>query len=218
MLTNKLAALALGLSVLVATCGGCVRGLHRSAARRESDARLAAVEVHAHCGENQDYAGSGVVVGPRRVLTAAHVIPCVTGRALVIDARGRVTPVRVEALLPWADLARLVASDPAPFDGLPPARVGPPPEVGQRVCVAPGYPARAWECGPVEVVGEFPPLSLWHRARTEYGNSGGGIFDSRGRLVGIITHKRYEVEGGPSTGGVGTSLGGMESVAGGGVP
>lgn len=160
------------------------------------------------CADGRSFAGSAVVLGPDRLLTAAHVVACEGhGGAplLVLVSLGGVSTVgTVEIMSPGSDLARLVTVDRLAYHAL---LIGPRPAIGEIVCVAAGAPqGRTRRCGPVERF-EEEPGDIVHAVVTEPGNSGAGVYDSAGRLVAILSHYR-ECINGQLCGGKATSLAG----------
>jgi hypothetical protein len=65
---------------------------------------------------------------------------------------------------------------------------GPPPPLGAEVCEAPAKPARKHRCGEVE-----PPRGGFESSTmiVEPGNSGSGVYDAYGHLVGIAVHMTF---------------------------
>jgi S1-C subfamily serine protease len=125
--------------------------------------------------------GSGVVVGPRLVLTAKHVVTELSGPTLAETRFGRI-PLEVLAVAAKTDLAVLQAARDLPG---PVVTIGNPPRPNARVWKA-GYPMD----GPMQVLsgsvidgGE--PFFAYVPIRQ--GDSGGGFFDAQGALVGIIS-------------------------------
>lgn len=160
------------------------------------------------CADGLSFAGSAVVLGPDRLLTAAHVVACEGhGGApllVLVDIGATSTTAIVELTSSGSDLARLVTADRMEYHAL---LIGPRPEVGDLLCVAAGAPAgRTRRCGPVEGF-EPEPGDIVHAVVTEPGNSGAGVYDARGRLVGILSHYRMCVNG-QLCGGKATSLAG----------
>ncbi len=138
--------------------------------------------------------GSGVVVGPRLVLTCFHVIDEGPDPLIWIEGPGGVLGLacRVVAKRPDLDLAllRVVAENCPP---LSPALWGDSSELrpGDPV-FAVGYPFdtdRSVQAGIISGLGArltgFEPAVLATDAAINPGHSGGGLFDSRGRLVGV---------------------------------
>ncbi len=134
--------------------------------------------------------GSGVAVSSRHALTARHVIDCngaTPWQIQATDSRGRSFEMLVDKLrADDADAARLVAAGTAePFDLF--ARPGPAPSNDDVVCMSTGIPDWVRACGAVARVGK-DMFQFWHPA--DFGNSGSGVYDARGRLVGIVVQLR----------------------------
>ena len=206
-----------GLVVLLATCASAPRIVRVpvpvSGTGAVTNAVVAAVEIDAACPGEVAHHGSGVIIAPNRVVTAYHVAPCGNATILATTFAHRIVPMRVEAALVDADVVRLVSSDPDPFGNVR-AVVGPPPAPEDVVCLSVAAPARSYRCGPVMSLESGPSDNLDYRARTEHGNSGSGIYDLRGRLVGVVTAiPMFSDVAGGSDYGSGTSLRGIEWIA-----
>ena len=133
--------------------------------------------------------GSGVIVDAHTVLTANHIAEDEPGEICVrraVPVNGRSYLLAPGKTLPDRDLASLVSAE--PFSPTFPVVYGPAPGYGEHVCSMTAYPRVLWRCGEVQTVAD-PPGDLSHTIMTEGGNSGSGVYDSRGRLVGIITHR-----------------------------
>lgn len=195
----KIAILLVLFVAAVATCAGCGASLR---GRRAELQNVFAVEVTAACqkadGTYVQRGGSGAVVGPRQVVTAMHVVGCPNASLLVTLVDGRIVPMRLAQFDFEADVALLVSQDSAPF-GRARVVVAEPPDIGGEICAVAAVPHRTRRCGRITGREELPPTDLHFSAEVDRGNSGGGIYDGYGRLVGIVTHKT------PS-GGAGTSL------------
>lgn len=133
--------------------------------------------------------GSGVIVDAYTVFTAAHIaddppgMVCLRTATMVNGKKYMLAPGKS---LPERDLASL-ASLVSLFPTLP-VVYGPAPGYGERVCSMTAHPRFLWRCGDVQLRAD-PPGDRSHTIITEGGNSGSGVYDSRGRLVGIITHR-----------------------------
>lgn len=165
-------------------CTGC--GVIRGAtAQRSVIAEYdSAVGIEVVCmGMTIGY-GSGVIVSPSQVLTAAHVVATPGCEIQVHTAKGDIVPMVLEASAPAADVARLATKELYLFNALPFTVAG-PPDVGDDVCLTTAWPVRGRRCGQVQrrrsLDGQF-----FHDAVTEPGNSGSGAYDTAGRLVGIV--------------------------------
>ena len=154
-------------------------------------AQASVVLVRAHLGEGiYGRQGSGVVVAPGLVATNAHVVE--GGHHLRVS-RGpdswAVTQVRMDEA---RDLCLLTV----PGLPLPPALPAlDSPQVGQ-VVYSVGFPEGR---GPVVAQGRLLGVWAYGEARllqgdaaTHPGSSGGGLFDSEGRLLGLTTFTFFE--------------------------
>jgi CBS domain-containing protein len=133
--------------------------------------------------------GSGVVVGPRLVLTARHVIWGAEAWAVVLPASSEpraALPVYVD---PEHDVAFLVV------DGTLPERLALPGDartltLSEEVSAS-GYPLDLREYTPAAVSGQVSRVTrrgqLQLSMTVNPGHSGGPVIDARGRLVGIIS-------------------------------
>jgi len=130
--------------------------------------------------------GSGVVVAPGLVATNRHVVE--SGGEIVVFHRGESHPATVEQADPEYDLCTLrVPSLPAPPSETAPVGTL---RTGQRVYAigAPQGLDLTISSGLVSALrpyGEFPLIQT--DASVSQGSSGGGLFDTEGRLVGITT-------------------------------
>jgi hypothetical protein len=148
--------------------------------------------------------GTGVMVASRYALTAGHVVECGGGTAWEIkatDYRGRSVSMTVEkgpkktdpddvdaALLvvtgttdPFVEWARAGAMPSKPTHG----------GSVQYACAANAVPFRTWKCGPIWGVGVVEGTSSVDGEFVvemvgDFGNSGSGVFDEQGKLIGLI--------------------------------
>lgn len=136
-------------------------------------------------------AGSGAIIGTYGVVTAAHVINCPTGSPVVgvIDHTGRRRVADIAAIDYVHDVARLVVREPF-VDTHAPCFAA--PRVSQLVSAYTGYPERASLHGRVTDVrmrdASWRRVDLGLDMHVVAGNSGSGIYDDRGCLVGVVTH------------------------------
>ena len=160
--------------------------LHRTA----SDQVEATVAIRESCPDGKVYDGSGVIVGHSRVVTAAHVINCETKEPNTIEAKsievdpgdGHYYPAHAVHVFSLRDVATLqVDRDLSPWLSL--YEVGPIPQPGERVCESAAFPRETYRCGVVEAANRsWFMVSMF----TEFGNSGSGVYDADGRLVGVL--------------------------------
>ncbi|MCB9714366.1 MAG: trypsin-like peptidase domain-containing protein [Myxococcales bacterium] len=147
--------------------------------------------------------GSGVVIGPRRVLTGAHVV----ADATFIRAQTTTSPDKFTARLVGichdADLALLEVDDPAFMDGVEIAELGELPSRGDKVSVV-GFPVGGEEISVTEgVVSRIEIQRYSHSDRTllavtvdaaiNSGNSGGPVFLD-GRVAGVAFQSLDDAE------------------------
>lgn len=130
--------------------------------------------------------GSGVRIGGHSILTAEHVVDCPVGVAKVTvkDVESRVHDARVVATLS-ADVARLEVDDLPTMSRLAIAA----PELGTQACAVVGVPEPGRVCGEIEPSRTSPgPGRLRVRFVAEHGNSGAGVFNEEGVLIGILVY------------------------------
>lgn len=127
---------------------------------------------------------SAVMIAPERALTARH---CMTMDAPVVTINGVDYPVSHAYGNPALDLALLVIPD-APCPCAKPAPVA--VKSGEKVMVI-GYPygiGRVVTYGEMQervVIGDVVYVMITAPARP--GNSGGGVFNEKGELLGIVS-------------------------------
>lgn len=174
----------------------------------------ASVKITVECNNNAGR-GTGVIISPTHVLTARHVVECevipgfdmffATATKITVDVGDGVEhEAEVDITLGYAthkDIVRLKLKD-STGDYFSPIAVGPTPRVGDRVCEASMIPRPTYRCGIVQqaVLG-FINVEM----RVERGNSGSGLYDSAGRLVGIVV-RQWRCEYDESCGGLAAPL------------
>jgi tetratricopeptide (TPR) repeat protein len=133
-----------------------------------------------------DGEGSGIVLGPGRVITNCHVVQ--EANAIRVRAADK----EYDATLNWADTPRDLCRLDVPGLSAPAAKIRSYREVqtGERA-YAVGNPlgfGLAVSAGLVSAIGEHKgQLRLYSSAAISPGSSGGGLFDGQGRLIGITT-------------------------------
>lgn len=147
--------------------------------------------------------GSGVIIGPGRVLTGAHVI----ANATFIQVQKVADPTRfvgrVAAVCHDADLALLAIDDPSFMEGVQPARLGGLPELREPITVI-GFPVGGDEVSVTEGVvsrvevqryshSQYELLAVTVDAAINPGNSGGPAFQE-GKVVGVAFQSLEEAE------------------------
>lgn len=165
--------------------------------------RAATVAIHAACleiapsgFEVRQWTGSGVITGKHTILTADHIVRCESGIFEMSVQLLSGTLIKAEAVVQAEDhdIAKIVTIETLPYFSF---EIGPPPPVGSVVCSESARPTRARKCGRVlEVDVEPSNRDLGIGLQVEGGNSGSGVFDSGGRLVGIVTMRRRDMSAG----------------------
>lgn len=143
--------------------------------------------------ELRGYKGTGSAIGPRRVLTAAHLGVCDMQMIYVRDSDGLDHTAAPE----WRDSERDVmvlglvdatdsiagAVEPTYGTALP----------GDRVCARVAHPERSTTCG---VVRSIDATRIGYDVEADFvvegGNSGAGVYDVQGQLVGVVTRTAGE--------------------------
>lgn len=145
---------------------------------------------------------SGVVIGPGRVLTGAHCVANATFLQLQKGSSPDKVVATVLAVNHDSDLALLEVSTEF-TDGVPPAKIGTLPELGDEVSVV-GYPIGGEEMSITEgIVSRIEVQSYEHSSRNllavtvdaaiNSGNSGGPVF-SGDEVVGIAFQSLEDAE------------------------
>jgi S1-C subfamily serine protease len=152
---------------------------------------VSAVRITSTC-EGLTGHGSGVAITSRHVITAAHVVAC-TGDALITATTrdGRTVSMSLDLAAAGADVVRLVVDGTRqPFRSWAEVTHRHPP-TGEVVCIvasSEGHP-------PVRRCGDAGGLvegRLLVAVQGFPGNSGGGVYDSDGRVVGVIQQGRAD--------------------------
>jgi S1-C subfamily serine protease len=148
--------------------------------------------------------GSAVVIGPRLLLTGAHVVANATFMQIQKLSHPDKAIARVKAVSHDCDLALLEVVEPVDFlDDIEPAEVGDMPRLRDEVAVV-GYPVGGEEISITEgVVSRIEVQRYSHSQRhllavtvdaaINAGNSGGPVFGS-GKVVGIAFQKLTGVD------------------------
>lgn len=190
----RLSLLVLVFSVLSACAAAAPRYI--SPWKLDSEAqRHATVAVHVKClnlgtGRVESWRGSGVITGTHTILTANHVADCPSGLSemYVELLNGTLIDALVVAQADEHDIAKLEAEESLPWFSF---NIGPRPQPGDIVCSESAIPTRARKCGAVTyITNEASDQDIRIKVDVVGGNSGSGVFNERGHLVGIVT-KRY---------------------------
>ncbi len=185
--------MCLGLFMLAALALACSVGRHYTPIPpgsglasdvQEQDSRAVTVTVRCQIVGSLFFS-TGVLVGGDKVLGALHAFPC-DGKFSIRLKTGRTFAV--------VKLSQDVRQDVALFQVLgigadiPLVDLGPRPKPGDTVCFTAANPVRERKCGRVsKVVPGFGPGAMYFGAGGRGGNSGSGIYDMQGRLVGTLS-------------------------------
>jgi hypothetical protein len=167
------------------------------------------------------FAGTGVLLDSTHVVTAGHMTNHCAGDEMVILGRtvwGTGVWLQLDKRDMHADLARLSTVGGTKISvgyyAAAPAHIGPRPLHGDDVCFESAVPDRSRHCSKVISRDAIPRLvpddldhSWWNSdvyidGLVVHGNSGSGVYDVAGNLIGIIT----ELDPDNDTGGRFTSL------------
>lgn len=186
--------LALFSILLAGACSSCASISTRPVEYATTAAAIrdhASVRIVAECPDGRVKWGSGVAVSQRHILTAAHVTECESSEAFsftIIMYDGTTVHMLLDERAGGnVDTALLVVDGmSAPFKTF--ARVGAPPKRDDRLCYTGGdyIDIRLSHCGPYaafKLQGEWLDVVATHGAP---GNSGAGVFNEWGELVGIL--------------------------------
>jgi S1-C subfamily serine protease len=170
-------ALAVALA-LSAMC--CVHGPVRSIA----DEHESTVLIVQACTVGPSGAGTGVITSKRTILTAGHVVdsPCF----MTATVGGKPYAFVVTRLWKDRDVAELTTFVDLPYV---PVSIGPPLAPGEYAFVVAAMPRPLRKQGMVQYYRPEKPLDhiVIDDVVIEPGNSGSGVYDKHGRLVGILT-------------------------------
>lgn len=166
-----------------------------------------AVTIMCFAGPNTRV-GSGVVVGEQHVVTAAHVVSC-PGKVFVgvgdtKQKEWHLATIQSADFL--ADVVRLKVPDTRLMVGS--VETSPPPPPDSIICAMTAVPNFRKKCG---LVRHINVGSFWHTAPVVPGNSGSGMFNSTGELVGIVS--TWVQCNGESCGGTSASIWPIRSMA-----
>jgi S1-C subfamily serine protease len=183
------------LIAVIAACAMCcaypknVRSL-----AEEHGASVAIVVQCTESGPKPITIGSGVIVGEHEILTANHVMnPMMEMTAGPVTVKvpfsncsftartedGKEHPVHLSSV--HSDIASISTTDVLPYT--PVAWSTPNP--GARACIVARHPWAVRRCGEIQYYRESDNLWAVTGVIVQPGNSGSGVYDERGRLIGI---------------------------------
>lgn len=185
----------LAVFCILGACASCVSEFSGRPGQSPSDQYNSVVKVTVACLDETTPTlyGSGFVVSSSEVVTALHVVTCAIGKPTIwVDpGDGDQRAAVVDVSLPASDVVRLrVNADLSRW--FTPVRVGPEPSVGDRVCWVGVVPVAHRRCG--DITPSHHHGFLWVSGVIIHGMSGGPVFDSSGRVIGVV-HATFNCEG-----------------------
>lgn len=179
----------LGLALILA----CAEAMHTRtpALQHNADIELDVVCMERDGTAKYSQRGSGVIIDRHHILTARHVVQCdKTTPVIVVDAGDQFLKLAQSGVeLPESDVALLYVASGLPTQLSTTVEIGPKPHIGDEVCEAAAVPSWTYRCGIVQPEAFNAPADSDIRIdfKVEHGNSGAGLYDKQGRLVGIVT-------------------------------
>jgi S1-C subfamily serine protease len=197
--------------VLLSLCVACASNAHDPGIPRAREAQgLSTVRVDAMCivldpfsdGDTPKIPDSiafgsgmatGVIVSNRHILTANHAVACPEIPYVTVvfpdGHRRRTMVIREDVKL---DLALLEVQSADPIPGAYPPTIG-SVQPGDPVCSVTAAPTWGWNCGTVDKFYDRSKKGdIGFRAHIAPGNSGSGLYDIEGRLVGITVMMAHD--------------------------
>jgi len=135
------------------------------------------------------FTASGVLLSSNEVLTAAHVTVTPPGADCIWNAKAiqgqaiMIVPSHVDADRDIAIMMPVTGH----FDGVQPVTLGAKPELGDTICEVAGSPYHVRRCGEVQMATAGNHEAIDSTMIVEPGNSGSGVYNERGELVGVIS-------------------------------
>ena len=187
------------LALALTACTACAAQQRPGTGEPLSEAqRAATVAVHMLCASDdgmRSWRGSGVIVDETTVLTAYHVADCDGDSMMAVETlRGVMVMAVLGNFDATSDVASLILLESIPGHS---AKIAKPPAIGQVICAESAIPTRARKCGRVKWLAPDPAQNdVRHDLHVVGGNSGSGVYDQQGNLVGIVTLRRTDRPGG----------------------
>ncbi len=137
--------------------------------------------------------GSGVIIDDTHILTAHHVVDCPLMAFIEIRlADGRKFTATTTKIDTTQDVAILSVMNLKGFElNIPTARIGREPEIGELLCFYSAHPFKRRSCGKFDQKTSFTSVSnaIEFAAEVTKGNSGSGVYNQYGELVGVVTNE-----------------------------
>jgi serine protease Do len=170
------------LSTLVLTGCASIKAVDNPAL----DPGRSTVKIQAITSDGKQNLGSGVVIGPNLIATNCHVVR--KAKRAYLSQPDRLYPVLAQAALPEFDVCILKTD----HLNLPTAELAESEDIniGDDIMLS-GYPfALSLSMRKGKVIGLYPygdSQIIEINAGFNHGASGGGVFDSHGKLIGLMT-------------------------------
>jgi S1-C subfamily serine protease len=168
------------LAALVATACNCRLPAEAETPEQDLNALAARIGQIVHIDACFRAVGSGVNLGNGHALTAFHVLAGCSTYVVTNAITDRVEVGELDTANRF-DLARIKLSAPIPGPAVHVASTKP----GDIVCGMVAFPDLMVRCGHVLQVSDERG-GIVHTVPVQKGNSGGGLYDTAGNLVGII--------------------------------
>lgn len=175
------------IALLVTACGGCYQHT-RPKVFSPMEQIAASVGISVICPiELSASAGSGVFIDGETVLTAYHVVDC-RDAIVTVTRGGKSIPARISKVDPAGDVAALTLV--VGIEGIDRPVIGKRPDIDHKVCLQPRVPTNVRSCGWVaehyekQIAGDVRMNTTF----TWYGNSGSGVWNEHGALIGIVIY------------------------------
>lgn len=186
--------LCLAFAFVACTCASTLRGYQSEADRIEYEASL---RIIVDCPAGQQV-GSGVAITPRHVITAKHVVECMFGTSTKIIARtrhGASLEMALDKISIDEDIARLVVVGTGePFHVYASVSLT-KPKTGEKVCAVGGDGPAVHSIRKCADIATVTDTYIVMPIGAVPGNSGSGLFNGAGEIVGILTRGRWEPSG-----------------------
>ena len=163
------------LALLSCAPQGTTLALGAPGSSDDQDAR--AVMIHTVCPEG-GYASSGVIVSDRRILAASHGVPC-DGPIVAVLHTGETFALRRERV--WNDITALYTGESTGFNAM---TYGKAPKRWDTVCYVVAFPRRKTTC--THIIKTTPHM-VTQAGQAVKGNSGSGVYNERGHLIGLVS-------------------------------
>ena len=190
--------------LIVLLAGGCASYQTRGNLIRHQNATVRIIVTCKTEEGTSDWFGSGVVISNRRVLTAGHLAKACEGAEFTAVDGETAYPLSVLKLDVENDLSIMINTGPTKFNK-PSINWGPEPKRMSNIYIVTGAPREDVRMGLLNHWNLKQGPNMKNSLIIEPGNSGSGIYDDLGRLIGICTHTTF-CGNGQFCGGRATSL------------